>query len=37
MFRLVFGRDLPPLGADMMADGYDRDGAPYMRTLQGEG
>ncbi len=27
MFRLVFGRDLPPLGADMMADGYDRDGA----------
>ena len=36
MFRLVFGRDLPPLGADMMADGYDRDGAPYMRTLQGE-
>ncbi|MBW8773581.1 MAG: UvrD-helicase domain-containing protein [Stenotrophomonas sp.] len=36
MFRLVFGRDLPPLGADMMADGYDRDGTPYMRTLQGE-
>ncbi|WP_329889482.1 UvrD-helicase domain-containing protein [Stenotrophomonas sepilia] len=36
MFRLVFGRDLPPLGTDMMADGYDRDGTPYMRTLQGE-
>lgn len=36
MFRLVFGRDLPPLGADMMADGYDRDGTPYIRTLQGE-
>ncbi|HHA2860595.1 TPA: UvrD-helicase domain-containing protein [Stenotrophomonas maltophilia] len=36
MFRLVFGRDLPPFGADMMADGYDRDGTPYMRTLQGE-
>ncbi|MGM1040619.1 UvrD-helicase domain-containing protein [Stenotrophomonas sepilia] len=36
MFRLVFGRDLPPLGTDMMADGYDRDGTPYIRTLQGE-
>jgi hypothetical protein len=36
MFRLVFGRDLPPFGADMMADGYDRDGTPYIRTLQGE-
>ncbi|WP_218570429.1 hypothetical protein, partial [Pseudomonas sp. Kh13] len=23
MFRLVFGRDLPPLGAQMLADGYD--------------
>ncbi len=36
MFRLVFGRDLPPLGAQMLADGYDRDGTPYIRTLQGE-
>ena len=36
MFRLVFGRDLPPLGAEMLADGYDRDGKPYIRTLQGE-
>ncbi|KAG0956385.1 hypothetical protein G6F31_012642 [Rhizopus arrhizus] len=36
MFRLVFGRDLPPFGAEMMADGYDRDGTPYIRTLQGE-
>lgn len=36
MFRLVFGRDLPPFGAEMLADGYDRDGTPYIRTLQGE-
>ncbi len=36
MFRLVFGRDLPPLGEDMLADGYDREGRPYIRTLQGE-
>ncbi|PPT84078.1 helicase IV [Xanthomonas arboricola pv. zantedeschiae] len=36
MFRLVFGRDLPPLGEEMLADGYDRDGKPYIRTLQGE-
>ncbi len=36
MFRLVFGRDLPPLGEDMLADGYDREGKPYIRTLQGE-
>lgn len=36
MFRLVFGRDLPPLGMQMLADGYDRDGTPYIRTLQGE-
>lgn len=36
MFRLVFGRDLPPLGAEMEADGYDRDGTPYIRALQGE-
>lgn len=36
MFRLVFGRDLPPFGADMLADGYDHDGTPYIRTLQGE-
>lgn len=36
MFRLVFGRDLPPPGAEMLGDGYDRDGKPYIRTLQGE-
>lgn len=36
IFRLVFGRDLPPFGAEMEADGYDRDGTPYIRTLQGE-
>ncbi|MHC1651762.1 UvrD-helicase domain-containing protein [Stenotrophomonas maltophilia] len=36
MFRLVFGRDLPPLGAEMLADGYDREGTPYIRSLQGE-
>lgn len=36
MFRLVFGRDLPPLGADMLADGFDREGKPYKRTLNGE-
>lgn len=36
MFRLVFGRDLPPFGAEMEADGYDRDGTPYIRALQGE-
>ncbi|WP_295568736.1 UvrD-helicase domain-containing protein [uncultured Stenotrophomonas sp.] len=36
MFRLVFGRDLPSFGTEMEADGYDRDGRPYIRTLQGE-
>jgi DNA helicase-4 len=36
MFRLVFGRDLPPLGAEMMADGYGTDGKPYLRTLKGD-
>ncbi|HDS1666606.1 UvrD-helicase domain-containing protein [Stenotrophomonas maltophilia] len=36
MFRLVFGRDLPPLGAEMMPDGFDREGKPYKRTLRGE-
>ncbi|WP_329859980.1 UvrD-helicase domain-containing protein [Stenotrophomonas sp. SMYL89] len=36
MFRLVFGRDLPPFGSEMEADGYDRDGTPYIRALQGE-
>ncbi|HDS1391151.1 UvrD-helicase domain-containing protein [Stenotrophomonas maltophilia] len=36
MFRLVFGRDLPAFGAEMEADGYERDGTPYIRTLQGE-
>lgn len=36
MFRLVFGRDLPPLDAEMLGDGYDRDGKAYIRTLQGE-
>lgn len=36
MFRLVFGRDLPPLGEEMMPDGFDREGKPYKRTLRGE-
>ncbi|MGV7196895.1 UvrD-helicase domain-containing protein [Xanthomonas axonopodis] len=36
MFRLVFGRDLPPLGAEMMADGYGPDGKPFLRTLKGD-
>ncbi|MEW2884989.1 hypothetical protein, partial [Klebsiella pneumoniae] len=29
-------RDLPAFGAEMEADGYERDGTPYIRTLQGE-
>ena len=36
MFRLVFGRDLPALGAAMTADGFERDGTPFARTLNGE-
>jgi DNA helicase-4 len=36
MFRLVFGRDLPALGAAMAADGFERDGTPFARTLNGE-
>lgn len=36
MFRLVFGRDLPPLGVDSLADGYDSNGRPYISSLKGE-
>ncbi|GAB3047558.1 UvrD-helicase domain-containing protein [Stenotrophomonas tumulicola] len=36
MFRLVFGRDLPLLGGAMDADGWDKEGTGYVRTLQGE-
>ncbi|MBD8644208.1 UvrD-helicase domain-containing protein [Stenotrophomonas sp. CFBP 13724] len=36
MFRLVFGRDLPAQGGAMDADGWDKDGSGYVRTLQGE-
>ena len=36
MFRLVFGRDLPAVGAAMRADGWERDGTPFARTLNGE-
>ena len=36
MFRLVFGRDLPALGREAAADGWDKDGSAYLRTLRGE-
>ena len=36
MFRLVFGRDLPPIGGALSADGWDADGSGYVRTLRGE-
>ncbi len=36
MFRLVFGRDLPPLESPLPAEGHDRDGQPWVGTLQGE-
>lgn len=36
MFRLVFGRDLPGAGCTGSADGWEKDGSTYMRTLQGE-
>lgn len=36
MFRLVFGRDLPQLGGVMPADGWDKEGSGYVRTLRGE-
>ncbi len=36
MFRLVFCRDLPSMGTALQAEGFDRDGTPYVRTLQGE-
>lgn len=36
MFRLVFGRDLPTLSGPLQADGWDKDGTGYVRTLQGE-
>ncbi|WMJ68716.1 UvrD-helicase domain-containing protein [Stenotrophomonas sp. 24(2023)] len=36
MFRLVFGRDLPAFGAALQGEGFERDGTPYVRTLQGE-
>lgn len=37
MFRLVFGHALPAPGTALdHADGHDRDGQPYARTLRGE-
>lgn len=36
MFRLVFGRDLPPLGSALAAEEWDRQGEGYVRTLRGE-
>lgn len=36
MFRLVFGRDLPTLGQEGAADGWDKEGSAYLRTLRGE-
>ncbi|KAF1016252.1 MAG: DNA helicase IV [Stenotrophomonas maltophilia] len=36
MFRLVFGRNLPAFGAALQGEGFDREGQPYVRTLQGE-
>ncbi|NIJ67673.1 UvrD-helicase domain-containing protein [Xanthomonas sp. 60] len=36
MFRLVFGRDLPALGHEGAADGWDKEGSAYLRTLNGE-
>ena len=36
MFRLVFGRDLPAMGGAMSADGWNKDGTGYVRTLRGE-
>lgn len=36
MFRLVFGRDLPLQGGVMAADGWEKDGSGYVRTLRGE-
>lgn len=37
MFRLVFGHDLPDTGIALtQADGHDRKGRPYARSLKGE-
>lgn len=36
LFRLVYGRDLPPPGSSEAADGWDRRGDPYTLTLNGE-
>ena len=36
LFRMVFGRDLSPVGSDMVVDGWDRDGDAYVYTLRGE-
>ncbi|MNK23292.1 Helicase IV [compost metagenome] len=36
MFRLVFGRDLPALGAPAPVDGWEADGSQYLQTLNGE-
>ena len=37
LFRLVFGHDLPAPGTALaQADGHDREGRPYARSLKGE-
>lgn len=37
LFRLVFGHDLPGFGQALAgADGHDREGRPYARSLKGE-
>ena len=37
LFRLVFGHDLPHFGTALAAaDGHDREGRPYARSLKGE-
>lgn len=36
MFRLVFGHDLPTGTALAQADGHDRQGRPFLRTLGGD-
>ncbi|SAL62201.1 putative helicase [Caballeronia choica] len=36
LFRVVFGRDLPKPGAASAADGWNKDGVGYVRTIRGE-
>ncbi|WP_227245310.1 UvrD-helicase domain-containing protein [Paraburkholderia caribensis] len=36
LFRIVFGRDMPGFGNTTAADGWDKDGTGYVRTIRGE-